>query len=378
MNIDTDGHGEVANRRGFLKAVGALGAVGLAGCGGDGDDTDEPTDTEPGDTTEPMDTTEPADTTEPGETTADTETETPTATETPEQPLDDPAALLEFPADLQAQPGTTVTVSGTVTNPYLFDVLNVEVAMEASGDATVEAASGTSFGTLETQATEPAEWELTVPESAEGEIDLTATVTYESTTDEAEVEATSSVVVIGPVPVPFGINPGGVQGSEETVEIDGVEFLPYTSSEEPPHPSVSLLVNSRGQSLHGGADAHEESSSNPDGAAIDGGPDDIYNTMLWGDNIGYEIPVNPGTYEVTLHLAEINFEAEGERIYSVFLQDEAVFEELDLVAEVGPLTALTETVEVEVDGDPIRITSDIADGSEDDHTMFNAIEIREA
>jgi len=56
-----------------------------------------------------------------------------------------------------------------------------------------------------------------------------------------------------------------------------------------------------------------------------------------------------------------------------------IFEELDSAAEVGSLTALTETVEVETDGEPILIESEVVLGQvEDEHSMFNAIEIREA
>jgi hypothetical protein len=120
MRKDNTHHGSLTNRRRFLKA---LGAVGLAGCGGDGDDTEEPIDT-----TELPETSEPTDPTEP-----ETETQTPTATgtEVPDQPLDDPAGLLDFGGNARAQPGATVTLSGTVTNPCLFDLQNVGIEVDA-------------------------------------------------------------------------------------------------------------------------------------------------------------------------------------------------------------------------------------------------------
>ena len=90
---------------------------------------------------------------------------------------------------------------------------------------------------------------------------------------------------------------------------------------------------------------------------------------------------------MTLHVAEIYFGSgsagcdpcTGQRIQNVWVQGEMIFEELDLVERVGSLTALTETVEVEVDGEPILIESEgqVAN-AEDEHSMFNAIEIREA
>lgn len=363
MSDDRHRCGDERNRRRFLRLAGALGVAGLAGCSGDGDDTARPTDD-----TEQAPTRSDTTTVMEGETLTPTETPTPSGTPVDEQPIENPVPLLNLDDGGTVQPGTTATISGTVTNDYLFDVRNIEITLEASGDATVTPVSGTSIDRLATQAQQQVEWELTLPDSPGDEVDLTATVVYESTTDRAEVEVTGLLSVTGSVSIPYGLNAGGT----DPVEYDGVTFDYYNATADP-DPAVTLLYE-------GGGDPHSESGANTEGYSIEGTDrDEIYNGMMWGDDIGYEIIVPPGTYDVTLHLAEINFEAEGQRVQSISVQGETVFEALDPVAEAGYLTAITETIEVEVDGEPILIESEVlVNQAEDDHSMFNAVEIREA
>ena len=205
---DEESGRESADRRRFLKAIGALGVVGLAGCGGDGDgdDTDTLTDTDPGgdgngdgngngngDTP----------TEEPTETPTPTETDTPTPTDTPAEDIpEDPASLLSFGEDSRrASSGGTVTIEGQLVNPYLFDLQDVEITLAGpSDDWGIEATGDTSFDTLESQGDASVGWEVTVPESAEGDQTLTATVEYASATDEATTEVTTGVNVVPPAP----------------------------------------------------------------------------------------------------------------------------------------------------------------------------------
>jgi len=196
---------DATKRRRFLKAVGVLGVTGLAGCGGDGDSTDTATDTEmPADTTTttttadtPTDTTTTTTTTT---TTADTPTDTPT--DTPAQPLGDPPEPLLSLGGASASPGETATVSGTLENPYLFVVQNVTVNLSGPSGWDISATGETSFDTIESQSEQSVSWEITVPDDASGANDLTATVEYESTSDAASVEVTSSVSVYTPGDVP--------------------------------------------------------------------------------------------------------------------------------------------------------------------------------
>ncbi len=194
---DSDIHGDTRNRRRFLKGLGALSIVGLAGCGGDGDDdTDTPTDTDDGMTPTPTDTTtEPETTTEPGTTEPVTTTEPEGGT----IPQDDPATLLSFDETPIVDSGSSTTVSGTVTNPYLFDLVSGEVTIQPpSDDWGVSPMSGTTIDELTSQSTQTAEWEISAPESASGEVALTVEVTYSSATDEAETSFEQPIVVVTP------------------------------------------------------------------------------------------------------------------------------------------------------------------------------------
>jgi hypothetical protein len=216
------------DRRRVLKLLGALGVTGLAGCGGDGDDTDTQTDTDAGGNGDDTDTqtdtdaggngngdttptetggnggstTEPpGSTTEPPETTTEPPEETPT--DTPEQPLgENPSELLEIEgASLQA--GETTTLSGTLENPYLFPVQNVEVTMTAPNDDwSVEATGDTQFDTIASQGTQDVGWEVTAPDDADGEFTVEGSVTYETTTDSADLAPTVSVVIFSPGDAP--------------------------------------------------------------------------------------------------------------------------------------------------------------------------------
>jgi hypothetical protein len=201
-----------ADRRRFLTVLGALGVTGLAGCGGDGDGTDSPTDTDAGGngngdmtdtdtemggngngngetpTESPEPTTEP-----PGE----------TPTDTPEQPLgDSPAELLEI-GGASLQPGGTTTLSGTLEHPYLFPVRNVEVTMTAPNDDwTIEATGDTTFDSIPTGGTEDVGWEVTAPDGADGDFTIEASVSYETTTDSADISLPVSVIVLAPGEAP--------------------------------------------------------------------------------------------------------------------------------------------------------------------------------
>jgi hypothetical protein len=202
----SDSPNDTRNRRRFLKGLGALSIVGLAGCGGDGDGTDEPADTtEPMETTEPPEdtTVSPEDTTEPSEKTTEPPektTEPPTTTEPEDDiPDEDPATLLSFSDTPIVNAGQSTTIVGTLANSYLFELVEGEITIEApNNDWEVTAASGTTFGALASQATQDAEWEVTAPESASGQYQMTVTVSYASSTDSAETSFEQSIGVVTP------------------------------------------------------------------------------------------------------------------------------------------------------------------------------------
>ena len=72
-------------------------------------------------------------------------------------------------------------------------------------------------------------------------------------------------------------------------------------------------------------------------------------------SFGYDIPLTNGEYVVKLHFAEIYFGATGggtggsnKRVFSVTLEEEPVITNLDLNAEVGPMTATVKTFTTQV------------------------------
>jgi hypothetical protein len=187
------------NRRRFLKALGVVGITGLAGCGGDGDGaTDTPTDTD-GDMGTPTDTM--GDTATPTDTETETATETATATEEAPSLPGDPAPLVSFngvsDGTLNISPNAT-TISGVITNPYLFDIANGEVTLTPPSDAwEISSATGNTFDTLESQSSQDVEWEVSIPAVAGEEFDLTASVSYETSggEDSTDLETTQPVFV---------------------------------------------------------------------------------------------------------------------------------------------------------------------------------------
>ena len=107
---------------------------------------------------------------------------------------------------------------------------------------------------------------------------------------------------------------------------------------------------------------------------ISGTDDDpLYQSERWG-TFAYAVPVGPGTYEVTLRLAEVYFTAPGRRVFSVTAEGEPVVQGLDLFAEAGHDAAydVTETVSV-TDG-----TLDLAFSSTVNNAKLAAVVVRAA
>jgi hypothetical protein len=214
---DGDDTADATNRRTLLLALGAAGVTGLAGCGGD--DGDTPTDTEGGNGNGNGDT--PTDTgggngNGNGDTPTDTEggngngngdtptdTETPTQTGTPpEQDLGDPPApLLSLSGTSVVSPDSTATLSGTLLNPYLFPVQNVELSVSTPEGWSVSPTDPQTFDAIEAGSEQSVSWELTVPADASGETTVTVDVSYESATDSANPTIEQTITVFtGDVP----------------------------------------------------------------------------------------------------------------------------------------------------------------------------------
>jgi hypothetical protein len=101
--------------------------------------------------------------------------------------------------------------------------------------------------------------------------------------------------------------------------------------------------------------------------------DALYQTEQYGGNLSYDIGIENGTYDVTLHFAETFQTAEGDRVFDVSIQGEQVLSDFDIYAEVGHDVAVTKTFEdIEVTDETLSITST----TQVDNTKFSGIEIR--
>ncbi|MFH5801947.1 malectin domain-containing carbohydrate-binding protein [Haladaptatus sp. CMAA 1911] len=162
---------------------------------------------------------------------------------------------------------------------------------------------------------------------------------------------------IEPVSAPFGYDAGGSL-TDGNVTIDGLEFVGDS-------PAVQVFNQ-------GGNSPNVPTPVDP----IDGTEYDLlYQSEQWGENLSYDIHIEDGVYDVTLHLAELAFQEPDTRVMNVSVQGTQVIENLDLYEEVGFRTAYTKTVEnVEVtDGILSITTSDPIENSK-----MGGIEIRPA
>ena len=75
--------------------------------------------------------------------------------------------------------------------------------------------------------------------------------------------------------------------------------------------------------------------------------DALYQSERYG-TFGYSVPVEDGTYQVTLKFAEVYFTAPGRRAFTVKAEGETVVQGLDLFAKVGHDAAYDVTATVEV------------------------------
>jgi hypothetical protein len=273
-----------------------------------------------------------------------------------------------------------VQLTGTISNPYLFGLVDVDVTLEVPEGWEIVEENGTSPGEIEEFDSREASWTLSVPDDASGESQLTATVTYsDGRQDPVERTAEHTMEIIQSISAPFGLNCGGFFDPEagdggaavvDTRTIDGVEFESYLEDEDP-NPYVQLTST------------HNNSGSNDLGQSIEGVEgemESVYQTMMWSESsFGFEVIIEPGTYEVTFHLAEIFFTGEDgdpdePRIYSCSVNGDPVFEEFHPYNDPGPLTARTESTDVEVEGQSLTIELE----SSQENPMLNGFEIHEA
>jgi beta-galactosidase len=88
---------------------------------------------------------------------------------------------------------------------------------------------------------------------------------------------------------------------------------------------------------------------------------------------GYQFDVPDGTYEVTLGFAEVRRDgAPGQHVFTVRVNGEEIFRDLDLMRDFGAYTAAMRTIDVEAKGAGVRIEFDAKTGK----ASIAAIKIR--
>lgn len=88
---------------------------------------------------------------------------------------------------------------------------------------------------------------------------------------------------------------------------------------------------------------------------IAGTPDPALYQSEHNGNFRYSFPVANGSYTVVLHFAEIYWSQPGQRVFDVALEGATRLDDYDIVARVGPLTAITETLPVTVTDESLDI-----------------------
>jgi hypothetical protein len=256
-------------------------------------------------------------------------------------------------------PGSSGTLTATLTNTASIDVQNATVSLDAPSGIDVSDGSGTSPGTIGTGTSASAEWNVSVPEDASGSYDLTVTVTYTLDGEDREIVETSSFIITDGVSGAYGLNCGGTE-TDGTVEIDGLEF------DNEPGSNVAVSGGS--------------GFTTPDTEIDNTDNDLLYRSELYG-GVGFDITIENGTYDVILHFAEIFFGGndngggEGSRVFDVSVQGEPVLEDLDIYDRVGHDTAFVKVVtDVEVDDGSLGINL----SAKVQNPKISGIEVRES
>jgi hypothetical protein len=73
--------------------------------------------------------------------------------------------------------------------------------------------------------------------------------------------------------------------------------------------------------------------------------DPLYQSERYAQSLSYDIPVTNGTYDIGLALAEIYFNAAGERIFDITVEGKLIRDDLDIYAQAGNYKALNVLLE---------------------------------
>jgi hypothetical protein len=109
--------------------------------------------------------------------------------------------------------------------------------------------------------------------------------------------------------------------------------------------------------------------------------DALYQTQWFGNGMEFEVEVLPGTYDVTIHYAELFYtDSTGDRIQDVFVQGNLVEENLDVFEAVGSddTAYSTEVTGVTVKDGTLTISTAPGDNAGDTNQIVSGFEIQKS
>ena len=145
------------------------------------------------------------------------------------------------------------------------------------------------------------------------------------------------------------------------------------SANQPDTPTLVQAVNAGGDAfvaengVQYEADSYNTGRTYSTTADISGTADDaLYQTEAWAKSLSYEMAVANGTYVLELNFAEIwgGAKEAGVRVLDIFVEDQLIFNDLDLSGDVGFREALDLVGQVTVtDGSlSIEVAGDVQNG----------------
>jgi hypothetical protein len=280
------------------------------------------------------------------------------------------------------------TFDGTWKKFYVQTVAAVDnqpPTADAGADQTVD--EGTTVQLNASGSTDPDadmlgySWTQTAGPTVQLDIQDTATPTFTAPQVDSETTVTFDVTV----------------SDGQASDTDTVNVSVQDTDEEPSTGSdAAFAVNAGGsdytatdgttyvadQNFTGGQTFTSGSAGTPSQPEIANTDDDeLYWTERYGTEFGYAVPVENGTYEVTLAFAELyqgvaNNGGEGDRIFDASVEGQTVLDDYDITAEAdAPQTAVTETFTVDVTDGELNVGFNATGDDAVDNAKVSAISV---
>ena len=169
----------------------------------------------------------------------------------------------------------------------------------------------------------------------------------------------------------------------DNAKIDAIEIMPSAS---PPATvtATPIRVDSGGPAFTGGDGRVWQADTGFIGgtvasttATIAGTTDQtLYKTERYGKTFSYGFSVPNGTYTVTLKFAELYWTSAGQRVFNVTINGQQVLTNFDILANVGPNTALDKTFTTSVTNGAMNIAfSTVTDNAKIDAIYESILKI---